>query len=114
MKQLQKSFRELLRYPSVIISLVLIFLMVVLSIYTMITIPYDEAIRLWRGSEEDWYKYPRQASPAWLNYFTTKKQPISFFLNSADEGTVDKQVQIRDDGSQKITLTYTFDYTYLI
>jgi len=112
MKQLQKSFRELLRYPSVIVSLMLIFLMVVLSIYTMITIPYDEAIRLWRGSEEDWYKYPRQASPAWMNYITAKKQPISFFLNSADEGAVDKQVQIRDDGSQKITLTYTFDYMY--
>ena len=112
MKQLQKSFRELTRYPSAVISLVLISLMVALSAYTMITIPYDEAIRLWRGSEADWYKYPRQASPAWFNYFTTKKQPISFFLNSADEGTVDKQVQTRDDGSQKIILTYTFDYEY--
>jgi hypothetical protein len=45
MKELRRSFRELLRYPSAIASLVLILLAVLLSIYTMVTIPYSEAIR---------------------------------------------------------------------
>ena len=111
MKEFRRSFRELLRYPSAIVSLVLILLMVLLSVYTVITIPYNEAIRLWRGSEEDWYKYPRQAAPVWMNAFSDKKQPVSFFLNSAD-GTATKEVETREDGTEKITITYTFDYQY--
>lgn len=114
MKEIKNALRELSRYPSAVISLVLITLMVAASVYTIIAIPYGEAIRLWRGSEEDWYKYPKQAAPAWMNYFSAKKQPISFFLNSTDEGNaqVEKQVETRADGSQKVTITYTFDYTY--
>lgn len=111
MNQLRRSFRELLRYPSAIVSLVLIGLMLAFSVYTIITMPYSEAIRLWRGSEEDWYKYPRQAAPAWMNAFSEKKQPVSFFLSSAD-GTAMKEVETRQDGTQKITITYTFDYQY--
>lgn len=114
MKELKRSFRELLRYPSALISLALILLMVGVSVYTIVTIPYNEAIRLWRGSEDDWYKYPKQAAPAWMNYFSEKKQPISFFLNSEEAGnaSVDKQVETRADGSKKVTVTYTFDFTY--
>jgi peptide/nickel transport system permease protein len=111
MKELRRSLRELLRYPSAIVSLVLILLMVALSIYTIVSTPYNDAIRLWRGSEEDWYKYPRQAAPAWMNLFSSKKQPVSFFLSSAD-GTATKEVEIRQDGSEKVTITYTFDYQY--
>ena len=112
MKEFKSRARELARYPSAMVSLALILLMLGVSIYTMITIPYGEAIRLWRGSEEDWYKYPKQAAPAWVNYFSSKKQPVSFFLNSTEEreGVVEKTVETRDDGSQKITITYTFDY----
>ncbi len=114
MKEIRNAFRELLRYPSAVASLALVFLMMAVSVYTMIAIPYPEAIRLWRGSEEDWYKYPKQAPPVWTNYFSAKKQPVSFFLNSADEGNaqVGKQVEIREDGSQKVTIIYTFDYAY--
>lgn len=111
MKELRRTFRELLRYPSAIVSLVLIMLMVAVSVYTMVTMPYNEAIRLWRGSEDDWYKYPRQAAPVWFNLFSAKKQPVSFFLNSAD-GTATKEVETRQDGNEKITITYTFDYQY--
>ena len=114
MKEIKNASRELLRYPSAVVGLTLILLMVAASLYTMITIPYSEAIRLWRGSEEDWYKYPKQAAPIWSNYFSEKKQPISFFLNSTDEGNamVEKQIETRTDGSQKVIITYTFDYSY--
>jgi len=111
MKELRESVRELLRYPSAMISLVLIMLMAALSVYIMVTMPYSEAIRLWRGSEEDWYKYPRQAAPAWMNLFSARKQPVSFFLSSTD-GTAVKDIATRPDGSKRITITYTFDYQY--
>jgi peptide/nickel transport system permease protein len=117
MKEFKRSFRELLRYPSAIASLIMILCAVLLSAYTMVKTPYSEAIRLWRGSEDDWYQYPKQAAPAWMNYFSEKKQPISFFLNSAEprsdtNGTVTKNVETRQDGAQKVTITYTFDYEY--
>jgi peptide/nickel transport system permease protein len=117
MKEIKRSFRELLRYPTAIASMVMIFIAVALSVYTMITIPYDEAIRLWRGSEDDWYQYPKQAAPAWLNQFSEKKQPVSFFLNSADiesdaDGAMTREVETREDGASKLTITYTFDYQY--
>jgi peptide/nickel transport system permease protein len=111
MKELRRSLRELLRYPSAIVSLVLILMMLALSVYTMVTIPYNEAIRLWRGSEEDWYKYPRQAAPIWMNAFSEKKQPVSFFLSSTD-GSASREVERREDGTEKIIITYTFDYQY--
>ena len=81
MKELKRTFRELLRFPTAIASMVMILLVVLLSIY--ITLPYSEAIRLWRGSEDDWYKYPKQALPIWMNLFSEKKQPVSLFLSSA-------------------------------
>jgi peptide/nickel transport system permease protein len=117
MKEFKRLFRELLRYPTAIVSLVMILCAVLLSAYTMVTIPYNEAIRLWRGSEDDWYQYPKQAAPAWFNYFSDKKQPISFFLNSSNlkkvaNGTATKEVETRQDGSQKVIITYTFDYQY--
>ncbi len=117
MKQIKRSFRELLRYPTAIASMVMIFMTVILSVYTMITIPYDEAIRLWRGSEDDWYQYPKLAAPAWLNQFSEKKKPVSFFLDSADpkpaaQGMMTRDVQKREDGTSKVTITYTFDYQY--
>ena len=111
MKQLRHSFRELKRYPSAIVSMIMILMAVALSVYTMITIPYSEAIRLWRGSEDDWYQYPKQAGPAWLNYFSDKQQPISFFLHSArPEAGVTKETETRSDGSHKVTITNTFDF----
>jgi peptide/nickel transport system permease protein len=46
-----------------------------------------------------------------MNIFSGRKQPVSFFLNSAG-GTAAKEVETRGDGSEKITITYTFDYQY--
>lgn len=114
MKEMLRSFRELKQYPSALASLILILLMLGASVYTIFAIPYNEAIRLWRGSEEDWYKYPKQAAPEWMNYFSARKQPVSFFLNSEDASNpqVDKQVETRADGSKKYTVTFTFDYAY--
>lgn len=117
MKAFQKSLREVFRYPSAVVGLTVIFGLIVLSAYTMLTIPYAEAIRLWRGGEEIWYQNPRQAAPAWFNFFTAKKQPVSFVLGSADGaanpgGAVIKTVKTNAKGESQLTLTYTFDYQY--
>lgn len=110
MKALQKNFRELLRYPSAIFGLSIVLILILVALYALIAIPYDEAIRLWRGGEDVWYMNPKNVPPEWTNIFRAKKLPGSFTLNSAD-GTAEKVVEEGSSQTQ-ITLTYTFDYEY--
>ncbi len=44
MSALQRSFRELLRYPSAIVGLIIIVGLLILSAYTLITIPYRRGL----------------------------------------------------------------------
>jgi peptide/nickel transport system permease protein len=79
--------------------------------YAMITIPYSEAIRLWRGGEEVWYQNPRFAAPAWINYFSNQKYSESFAVNTTD-GQVTKTVTPGSEGVSTIDMSYEFDYSY--
>lgn len=108
---LRGAFKELLRYPSALAGLVVIFLLVVVSIYTVVKIPYSEAISLWRGGEEIWGDVPKLASPAWFNHFTSKKQPLTIKLTSEDPGVERNQSQIGDD-LWVDDVVYTFDFSY--
>ncbi len=112
MKSFLNALRELRRYPSSTVALVIILGLVLVSVYAMITIPYSEAIRLWRGGEDVWYRNPRNAPPMWMNWFSSRKQPVSFSLSSTDEGEAVKTVTVNDKGNNEILVTYTFDYTY--
>jgi len=109
MNTIKNSFQEILRYPSAIVGAVMIMLLLVISAYAMITIPYQKAITLWRGGEEVWYRNPKLTPPAWLNWFSNKKLPLSFVINPG-EGNYSKVVTTQSDGSSLITLTYSFDY----
>lgn len=111
MKNLQRTLRELLRYPSAVAGVVIILLLIGVAIYTVIAIPYDEAIRLWRGGEEIWYQNPKKAAPEWTNFFRRKKLPVSFTLNSAD-GTAAKTTSTDEQGNRTIQIVYAFDYLY--
>jgi peptide/nickel transport system permease protein len=111
MNSIKNSFREMMRYPSAIVGVFVIFLLVVLAAYAMITIPYDEAIRLWRGGEEVWYQNPRFAPPAWTNLFSAKKLPESFSVKSANGG-MSKVVTPGANGAGSIEIKYKFNYSY--
>ena len=91
MKALRNTFKELLRYPSAIFGLSIIVLLLAISIYAVVSIPYKEAVRLWRGGEGIWEQYPRNAPPAWTNLFKSQKVPETMFLSSAD-GSAEKVV----------------------
>lgn len=112
MKQSSRTLRRLFRYPSVMVSLVLISILVAISIYAMVSIPYEEAKILWRGGEEIWYANPRQAAPEWFNWFSKQKKPVSFSLKSSDPEVVSSSISTDEKGNQEITLTYDFEYTY--
>jgi peptide/nickel transport system permease protein len=109
MNSLKNIFKELSHYPSAIVGAVMILLLIIIAFYAMLSIPYQKAITLWRGGEEVWYQNPKIAPPAWLNWFSRKKLPLSFLIN-AHEGNYSKVVEPQSDGSSLITLTYSFDY----
>jgi peptide/nickel transport system permease protein len=111
MNTLRSSFQKLAQYPSAIAGVVAVFLLVGVAIYTMIAIPYPEAIRLWRGGEDVWYQNPRFASPAWINYFSTQKYAESFAVNTAD-GSMTKNATPGKDGVTTYDIAYEFDFQY--
>jgi len=111
MKTLRNTFKELLRYPSAIFGLAIIALLIALSIYAVISIPYKEALRLWRGGEGVWDQYPRNAPPAWTNLFKSQKVPETLFLSSAD-GSAEKVLYPGENDVNTIVMTYTFDYQF--
>jgi peptide/nickel transport system permease protein len=112
MTALKKSFRELLRYPSAILGLVIILFLLLVSVYALVTIPYSEAVRLWRGGEDVWYQNPKYAAPAWFNNFSTKKLPVSFSVRTTD-GSMSKTITPSTDPNiSTVDMTYSFDYAY--
>ena len=111
MDTLKNSFREILRYPSAIAGVALVFLLLVVSVYAVIKIPYNQAIYLWRGGEDVWGANPKFAPPAWFNFFSSKKMPLSFEVSTAD-GTMTKTVTPGAQNTGTINISYSFDFQY--
>ena len=111
MKRIWSTLRDLKEYPSAIIGLVIVLALVIISIYALIALPYDEVVRLWRGSEEDWYNVPKLAAPAWLNLFTAHDRPETITRSSEDE-TVEKTITVETEEMTDISFPLTLDYPY--
>jgi peptide/nickel transport system permease protein len=111
MNSLKNSFQNLLYYPSAILGMLVVFLLVFTAIYAMVKIPYRDAIRLWRGGEEVWYQNPKFAPPAWINFFSSKKYAESFAVRTSD-GTMTKEVTPGAEGTSTMSSSYTFDFSY--
>jgi peptide/nickel transport system permease protein len=112
MTALKNSIRDLLRYPSAILGSVIILFLLAISVYALITIPYSEAVRLWRGGEEIWYQNPKYAAPAWFNTFSSKKEPVSFAVRTTDGSMSKTTTPSSDPEISSVDITYSFDYAY--
>jgi peptide/nickel transport system permease protein len=99
-----QAIKEILRYPTVIAGLLVILALIIVSIYTVIAIPYNKAISLWRGNEQDWYRNPKNAAPTWYNWFLANKLPETIDLSS-DNPSVTKTVTPTSNGN---VTTYSF------
>jgi len=109
MNNLKKNFQEILRYPTAVAGLVSVLLLVIVAVYALIAIPYSKAIELWKGGEAAWYTNPKFAPPAWINYFRSKKLPVSFHVNSADGG-MEKVVTPGSTDTGTVVISYPFDF----
>jgi peptide/nickel transport system permease protein len=110
MKSFVKNLKELLKYPSAVTGLSMIALLILLSILALNKYPYSEAIKLWRGTEQDWYTSPKFAQPAWTNWFRLNKLSETITVDSAQHPDY-KTMDEKSDGSSvvKITLPFTFN-----
>ena len=109
MNSILKAIRELKQYPSAFIGTLMILGLVGIAIYTIIAIPYSEAVRLWRGGQDVWYQNPVNAEPAWVNLFRREKLPESFALASDEYNTTITQ---NADGFDVIEIAYPFEYNF--
>lgn len=110
MKSFGRIFSEIRRYPSAMIGLTLILLLITLAVYTVATIPYDEAIRLWRGGEGVWSNYPRLAEPKWTNWFRSEKLPETLIISSENNDAVTKEYVTTASGKTDVRISIPFEY----
>jgi peptide/nickel transport system permease protein len=111
MSGILNSLRDLRRYPSAVFGLLIILLLVALSIYTVIAIPYSEAVRKWRGGEEIWYDSPKNASPAWTNLFRRQDLPETIKVNTSEPGVKGEREVVTEEMT-RVPIVFTFDYPY--
>ncbi|MEW5869613.1 MAG: ABC transporter permease subunit [Chloroflexota bacterium] len=120
--RLGRATLGLSRYPSAVIGLVIILVLVGASIYTVTTIPYRQAVSLWRSESDDWYRStwyqnPQFALPTWVNYFQRDKLPETIVQNS-ETGSLGKDTSVEKSFRQaspemgETTIRFTFDYPY--
>lgn len=112
MSSFKRNLQEILKYPSAIAGSLIILALVIVAGIVITTIPYSEAIRLWRGGEDVWYANPQYAPPAWINYFRSEKLPVSFALDSfeSDGEQVVTTFEDVDGTTSRTNITYTFDF----
>jgi peptide/nickel transport system permease protein len=108
------TLRELLTYKSAILGIAILAFLVALSVYAVVTIPYDQAIKLWRGSENVWINNPRNALPEWWEWFAGKKLPRTLVLDSrvTGFGVSKAATPVVGTDMKLVMINYIIDYNY--
>ena len=105
-------FHQLRLFPSAIFGLVVIFIMLLGSIYAVVALPYEEYGRDYDQNRLGGYNYiPRTAAPAWVNIFHSTPLLSSIVLKEGGEGA-DVSVEKLSNGWVQKTTTFSFDYSY--
>ncbi len=105
-----KALKELRRYPTAIAGMIIMAIFVIVSIYTVIAIPYSEAIRLWRPGEVH-IENPNRAGPVWYDWFTSDRLSRTFIVTLEDEGVIVTEEPI-GDGMKLVEILVPFEYHY--
>ncbi len=109
MSNLLTRLRDLRRYPSLVAGLTLLVIMVIISLYAVIAIPYDEAIRLWRGGPGVWDDNPKNAEPVLVDWLTSDRLARTIIVPSEDAIT---RVEALGENRKlvEVLLPFRFDY----
>ena len=110
-RQTGAVLRQLLASPSAVVGLLIILLLTGTALYTVVALPYQEAIALWRGEENIYARNPRNARPLWTNRLRVNKLPPNIALSSHDP-QVGRQVVQASAEVTELTLTYPIRFEY--
>ena len=102
--------KGLRRYPTLVAGLVIIIIFMSVSIYTVVALPYSEAIRLWRGGAGVWEESPKNAGPVWFDLFIEGRVPRTIVVNLEGAGT--KTEEATGDGMKRVEIVLPFQYAY--
>ncbi len=103
------ELKQLRRHPSLLIGLVLIAILIGMSLYAIIAIPYSEAIGLWHDVDAR-VENPKNAYPIWWDWLTRDRLPRSIIVTSQDDGIV--RVEPLDDDKELFEVVLPFSYYY--
>lgn len=107
--RLKNTVRTLSRFPAATVGMCIIFILFVISVYTIIAYPYKQTLKKWRGDSFAWLDNPVYAQPVWVNWFRKDPLPETIVLNSLDP-TAGKSEQTVSAGMRQISYTFPFDY----
>lgn len=103
---------EFKRYPSALLGLFIIVLLLIGSIYAVIALPYREIGASWRGSTMfGRMDVPKLARPGWFNWFNNSKYLSTLTLNEQSK-TFIREEKMLESGGKQISIVYLFDYYY--
>ncbi len=113
LNKIRESFKQLVVYKSALIGLLIILVLISISIYTIIALPYGKAVELWRTGEKYWLDNPRNALPSWVNVFSSKKLPETITLSTEIPRAGISKVIIPAIGKLNvIRIEFSFNYDY--
>jgi len=105
----RSKLKQLRRHPSLAVGLVLIAVLVGMSLYAVIALPYAEAVMLWRGGPGVWDENPRNAEPVWFDLFTRDKLPRTIIVTLGEGTTTEEPI---GGGMKQVEVVLPFQYDY--
>jgi peptide/nickel transport system permease protein len=103
----REGLAEVRRYPSAVAGLAIIAFLIGLAVYSVIAIPYGQALELWRGGEV-WRMHPINARPVWVDRLMGGDQPETLVVSSRDAPL--EEVAFEGGRQVRIPLAFTYDY----
>jgi peptide/nickel transport system permease protein len=112
LRRWKATFKQLLAYKSAMAGLCILGFLIALSLYTVIAIPYEEAIRAWRLGEDISINNPRNAAPSWINIFSSKKLPETILMDTLKGGSGIRKALVPGETIGVVRIEFSFDFTY--
>ncbi|WP_416140408.1 ABC transporter permease [Halomonas sp. HK25] len=103
----RRAWRELARYPSALVGVLIILLLSGVALTTLVVIPYGEALERWRGGEM-WQRHPVNASPAWVDRLRGGNAARTLTVASRDA----EVEEVSFSGGRRLQVPLEFDYAY--
>ena len=105
-------FQELRKYPSAIIGLFFIIILLLGSIYAVTAFPYEQVGKDYGQKVALGRSFiPRTAMPEWTNIFSDPPRLSTIYLSSLSKETT-VSLEVFENGWFEKTTTFTFEYPY--